>query len=144
MRDILFRGKTYNDYEEPYRWIEGFVKKAPSGSYYISTFNKQIGWEATRVVPETVGQFSTVVDCNAKNIFDGDIVRYSEFNGYDGGDEPRIGVVVFKYCAFLICYEGYGTDEEEYHDLWWAKTNDCELEVIGNIFDTPELLTEAK
>jgi uncharacterized phage protein (TIGR01671 family) len=79
--------------------------------------------------------YTGLPDKNGKEIFEGDIVKRTcdligaEHDGF-------IGVVKFVCAAFLL--EAF--DGKDGRDLW---DDVQELEVIGNIYENPELLKEA-
>ena len=127
MREILFRGKN----KITGAWCEGFLVK--TGVHFrISTRNDLISFG---VNPDTVGQYTGLTDKHQKKIFEGDIVRYAIYPP----DQFVHGVVNYKDgvfrigdqgCALCVCAAD-GIDEYR-------------LEVIGNIFDTPDLLQQNK
>ena len=84
------------------------------------------------VDPETVGQFTGLVDLYDKKIFEGDIIAESY-----GGKECRRRKVEFSLdrCGWypFACGDGCGCCEDEVVDLDFAI-------VLGNIHDNPELL----
>lgn len=131
MREILFRGKTI----VTGRWIEGLLwkKKYDSNKIFISYFpDKDDNEDALVVDPETVGQFTGMTDKNGKEIFEGDVVAFTRVNAL-GWNTHRVGEVRY-YDELPIFYIMASTG-----DAWdWV---DCEnIEVIGNIFDNPELM----
>jgi uncharacterized phage protein (TIGR01671 family) len=82
-----------------------------------------------------VMQYTGLKDKNGKEIYEGDIVRGNE-SGYDGikinkWDEMRIGKVDFSHCSWV--YQINGQD----HQILMYLQN---IEVIGNIYENPELL----
>lgn len=131
MREILFRGKTYDG-----RWVEG--------SYGHSTIIGEDTYVATviysndtnlftadwdEVISETVGQYTGLTDKNGKKIFEGDIIKRM-WNG-----SLSIYQVVFdKYLAAFI-------GETKPYGMFTTFDGDGEwFEVIGNIHDNPELI----
>ena len=80
------------------------------------------------VDPETVGQYTGVTDKNGTKIFEGDIVKYGD-TVHNVVFEQRNGTAYFGlvYSTLETLSFGY------YQDL-------KQIEVIGNIYDNPELL----
>ena len=120
MREILFRGKKIDGGE----WIKGFYAENGHGSSNIQPKGKFL---ACLVKPETVGQYTGLLDKNGNKIFEGDILESDserfvvdwddEFSGfYLTNVNPRHqGVAMFANVAD----DGY---------------------IIGNVHDNPEML----
>ena len=124
MREILFRGKFGNERKYGYLSVEpqGLVIKEP----YIG--NKSEIWH---IDPETVCQFTGLYDKNGRKIFEGDIVEgNSEYFTYT----HPYGKVVYDGGQYLISFDDMLEDIE----CLGAWAND--VEVVGNIYDNPELL----
>lgn len=125
MREIKFRAKTYEDrfYPDlaPSKWVFGFLVMFPNEFAWMHTSpnNKVI------VQPKTIGQFTGLHDKNGKEIYFDDIVR----NKY--GD---IGSVIW-FSDWSIRVD-WGAGDIHFIDP------DLELEVIGNVYDNPELLND--
>lgn len=125
MREILFRGKRVDSGE----WVNGYY--ASIGEYqYILTGKLELipspNFEHFLVNPETVSQFTGLLDCNGARIFEGDIVT-GRFQ-----DKKITGCV--KYgddASFYIYRKGLFNIGLNNADIW--------LTVIGNIYDSPEL-----
>ena len=117
MREILFRGKRIDNGE----WVEGmylYIK----GHTYPSIFNME-GFSHI-IITKTVGQFTGLTDKNGKKIFEGDIVKY----------ENKIYEIKYleKYARFAPSNE---------HSVFMVCAFN-HLEVVGNIYDNPELLKD--
>lgn len=132
MREILFRGKRTDNGE----WVEGYYYKAKYCrtddelcDYITVPHPKEYNEPSSHYIvnPETVGQSIGLKDRNGINIFEGDIVKRFWFGkmciyqiDYDNGLASFIGRAGMKFTAFYY-------DSEEF-------------EVVGNIYDNPELL----
>ena len=126
MRDILFRGKRLDNGE----WVEGFYTYCTDGDklshrIYIS-FAETYGGETLHplwleVDPATVGQYTGLTDKNGKRIFEGDIVKCTNYHGAVEGN-----VDYSESLFYLACSSGY-SDEYLF--------NCSDIEVIGNIHD---------
>lgn len=145
-REILFRGKRVDNGE----WIEGsFVKYTDYDGDKVYLIYASNG-NPNNIIPETVGQFTGLTDKNGKKIFEGDIVKvsYIEKRDYQGikydDESERIETVVYneKTACFMLEIDNEGiTMFRPLHDFGnnvFIKS----IEVIGNIFDNPELLGE--
>ena len=101
MREILFRGKRTDCGE----WVEGYA--AMSGGTFIICDNGLTygGFIAYEVIPETVGQYTSLADKNGKKIFEGDIVRLT-----DGHNE-------IEWTAVVV----FGNPNGEYNWGWQLK-----------------------
>ena len=143
MREILFRGKRINNGE----WVEGcLVHRSmfygePCDNYFIlcdGEFHCDY-YNASEVIPETIGQYTGLTDKNGKKIFEGDICT----------DEFRTLLVRYDFFQWNCkVIETTGLIKGLEFPLWhWDRypQNGCrQLEVIGNIHDNPELLKESE
>ena len=128
MREILFRGKRTDNGT----WTCGYLFCIWERAYLCwGTTNNVPNME--EVIPETVGQYTGLTDKNGRKIFEGDIVER-------GG---RIWLVEYsnKYGQFMMTtYTEKGISWSRSFDL--IPPDWCE--VIGNIYDNPELLEVKK
>ena len=131
MREILFRGKDL----KTGKWLYGSFVNTPNHTY-ISTNGEAF---PAKVEPKTVGQYTGLTDKNGTKIFEGDVVRISE-DDYDGlhysGNE-----VYYSDGAFCVEYE---TPEYDVTSIGFLVREGVEVEVIGNIYDNPELIGGAE
>lgn len=122
MREILFKAKR----KDNGKWVEGYYQKRydllGNEEHLIFHADSYNVWEYAEIDPETVCQFTGLCDKNGKKIWENDILRFTQ------QDETKIGVI--KYNAPIFTYFGL---------MRWSLYKD---EVIGNIFDNPELLQE--
>ena len=119
MREIKFRGKTGNG-----NWVYGDLTFSRYGNPYIGSPLKK--WSGVK--RNTVGQYTGMKDSTGKEIYEGDIVRTS-----DNDDELAVVEWDEEDLRFTVTHgnvvNGLG---EEYYPR--------EVEVVGNIYDDPELL----
>lgn len=130
MREILFRGKKIDGGE----WIKGFYAENGHGSSNIQPKGKFL---ACLVKPETVGQFTGLLDKNGNKIFEGDIVR--RFNSKEQ-EVMRYTVKWNTDCCMFVLMSEYTYLGEYDSDFTVFYGED--LEVVGNIHDNPELLKD--
>lgn len=134
MREIIFRGRRVDNGE----WAYGYLVEATN----VITDKKEtfiFEQDATyfthgefacsfEVKPETVGQYTGVIDKNGKKVFEGDVVEYAGSCGEIVFVERR-GAFMSRerdmYCEWLSNLPQYGTGI---------------VEIIGNIYDNKEIL----
>lgn len=133
----LFKAKELDGGE----WVQGYYVKGldafenceeahiifePNTMFYSS--GETDGWY--KVDPSTICQCTSLRDKNGNLIWENDIVKCL-YNHY-GEKFVYIGKVIYREdtCRFVV------TNSESTDYEWW----DEEKEVIGNIFDNPELL----
>ena len=128
MREILFRGKDVDTGE----WVYGYYS-GPVGAcecHEICDTNDVLG-SMVDVAPDTVGQFTGLTDKHGKKIFEGDIVVLT----LPAAKMHWRAVCKFHSGAFGLVWHHMGVER------WQAFAAICnaEYEVIGNIYDNPEL-----
>lgn len=84
---------------------------------------------------ESVGQFSGLLDCEGKEIYEGDIVHTIIVDSY-GSDREIIGRVVFEDGSFDIVEQEYrpGFVGRKY-SLYGAYNVYKVMRIVGNIYD---------
>lgn len=142
MREDLSRGKIIDSD----KWIEGYYVKhqkrmiCPIGDSlknedidHFIFFDSFADWNMPRTLtlakikPETLGKFIGKVDYNGKKIFEGDMLKVM------GYDKPLLAWWYDSCCSF-----GFGTKNDMC--LYCNETESHMIEVIGNIYDNPELM----
>jgi uncharacterized phage protein (TIGR01671 family) len=148
-REILFRGKIINNALKG-EWMQGYLfdndqndDEAPK-QYFVGTLSLEENpncygdWVFTatdfyEVEPDTICQYTGFKDKQGNRIFDGDIVRNKdEFS-------EHIGVVSYSNARFVVDWMIHKHNSNRgisfvTEDLLTSN------EVIGNIFDNPELI----
>ena len=125
MRTIKFRGKSILTDE---CFFGDLVHSADKKRTAILVNDKD-SYDECEVVPETIGQFTSLYDCDGKEIFEGDIL---DFNGLTV--EVR-----FVRGAFALLVNG-NLDEELYGDC----RTDLFAKVIGNVYENPDIMKGGK
>lgn len=145
MREILFRGKREDNGE----WVWGYLNQhrgdqisdccgnAVNGyDYYINDYTAKIDTGLYgviyKIVPETAGQYTGLTDKNGIGIFEGDIIIFNRGRNLPN-TKPRPLLVFWDERS-----SRFTTNAGSYAFL--QKDMMVECEVIGNIYDNPELL----
>ncbi|MFW5804703.1 MAG: YopX family protein [bacterium] len=145
MREIEFRGKSVNG-----EWYYGLLSISqgksgqPKKGYYIS--NKAgMPW-AYQIIPETVGQYTGLKDNKrtkehpkGQEIYEGDILKISVdkdkvHNEWQKNIKPEFAEVSFNNFHWN-CSKGKGKSLYNYSTIGFVI-----IEVVGNIYENPELL----
>ena len=137
-REIKFRGRM----KRTKQWMYGdlaHVQGQPCIQVDVSTDEKKT--VGMNVDPDSVGQFTGLHDKNGKEIYEGDIVKYVYSIprlGKPSEERTDIGYVGFlqQEAGFVIVFKK--------RDQRLGRRSACEfcVEVIGNIYDNPELLNK--
>ena len=134
IRKIVFRGKRTDTGEWVYgdliQWEGGMVEIAP-----IERDNVQY-----TVKPDTVGQYTGLKDRNGTDVWEGDIVKTPLLDPIFGdvlSDAFDNVAISFHNGSFVVAYYN-GRHKIYLQDLY------DKIEVIGNIYDNPELLEDGK
>lgn len=145
MRDIRFKAKRIDNGE----WVEGFYCKRKTRYYDNIGFHDEYknciivefsdgGIDWCDVDPSTICQYTGLTDKNGRKIWENDIVKYTDMITY----AEKIDRIEWNetHASFVRLHKikmGF-----QYLNIDEFIANRCE--VIGNIFDNPELLEAGK
>jgi uncharacterized phage protein (TIGR01671 family) len=136
MREIEFRGK-YKD-----KWRYGYLCRDNIFDCYIIQENKPVKCNVSwNINPETVGQFTGLLDKNGVKVFEGDILKVLHF--ISGKRKNYLYHLIRwedKNFEFRAVNLGELNEEVKQGSPPLCVYNRKSFEVIGNIHDNPELL----
>lgn len=171
MREILYRGKQICNgewaYGVPLEYSAGQIGivKCTSKTRILPydeddfTFHAVEELFSPKVDPSTVGQYTGLKDKNGVKIFEGDVIKFSPYMYILANADKLTGIVKFgemsvpdgdphEEAISLGFYAYIG----KYKDKWSGDILDNqeqlvsamqdEIEIVGNIYDNPELLQE--
>lgn len=130
MREILFRGKSIGTAEWVYGSFIPDLLEVYQGDIKLDGFIKPFGRtkeerQMVEVERKTVGQYIGLTDKNGTRIFEGDIIA------------GKTGVFGIRWSKTICCFvAGEGFSIRPYMNQGTMQ----DYEVIGNIYDNPELL----
>ena len=153
MREILFRGKAINrDRYESFRtdykngdWVYGLLTRKFDERFenLPAEMTNEDGISGIDVDYKTIGEYTGLNDRNGTRIFEGDIVKAPYIDPifhstWDIDKQPtEVALVKFDMGQYYIDYI-----EGQYRFTVYV----CQeyIEVIGNIYDNPELVTTVR
>ena len=152
-REILFRGKAINRdigiHRTNYKngdWIYGLVTRLYDNRFEnLPAETRDIsGVIGIEINHKTIGQYTGLTDKNGVKIFEGDIVKGTAYSA------TRIGVIVWidEISSFGVRHVNAPNpaaweNSSILRCVSLGKTDEFAAEVIGNIYDNPELLNAA-
>lgn len=129
MREILFKAKRKDNGE----WVDGALLQSEDASYIATSFlcegkGLPLTVAAYEIDPETLCQYTGLMEKNGEKIWENDIVS----------DERTFILAAVKWFdddyAGWHLYDNLIGEQQVTYGSWG------ECEVIGNVFDNPELL----
>lgn len=137
-REILFKAKRADNGE----WVEGYYFGVGEKHMILNFSTDESGTyhNMYEIDPETLCQYTGLTDKNGNKIWENDIIKY-----HFGEQTAPI-----KYDIYQSCFDSTKTQHCGFYVDWDYKKNlrkdlgywinMVDAEVIGNIFDNPELL----
>jgi uncharacterized phage protein (TIGR01671 family) len=121
MREILFKAQRVDTKE----WVEGdFVRNAFNGVNRSIPFGiQENGCFPREVIPETVCQFTGLLDKNGKKIFEGDIIEWKETRSF----------VIYSFDGFR--FNSYMNGQHGIKEAVCCDIGYGDGVVVGNIHD---------
>ena len=127
MREIKFRGKRVDNGE----WVYGDLLHHDNRVGMHNQLNDGT-MSVCDVNTDTVGQFTGLLDKNGKEIYEGDIVE-----AWSAGVKA-IGKVTQRIDGLWLIYPAW--QNKRFYYFQPNGNGEDSVEIIGNIYDNPELL----
>lgn len=139
MREILFRAKAINrtgcertNYKDG-DWVFGWLTSPPNPycpEKIPAKMRNADGVSGIDIDIDTLGEYTGLKDKNGVKIFDGDIIKSTE------SEEVAVVQWFEEHSAFMACIPIL-------HDVGYIGEVEPEtIEVIGNVYDNPELIND--
>lgn len=146
MREILFRGQTRRYGENvnmagdklDSNWVRGGIFPQNNAGDFAIIYQQEPEIEKFTVYADTVGQYTGVKDKNGVKIFEGDIIQVRFESDVELPNEPTVWCENYEV-YFSDCYHEWRVRAFGYDESLSEYDEDCE--VVGNIYDNPELIT---
>ena len=135
MREIKFRAKVENeDGIIELKIVSRLTMFSGGGLYYAYCENDDYEY---RLDPSDLMQFTGLKDRNGKEIYEGDIIKYHYFYFADGSEIEKECVCSVKWDDTFANFDAMDKDGFAH---FLGQASDDGIEVIGNIYEHPELL----
>lgn len=120
--------------------------KVAENMFIIFDANEQTEWFLPKWKDRyEVMQYTGLKDKNGKEIYEGDICRVSSEEYYSNNyfitedDWTMTMYIDFSYGSFQLREK-----EDRHMAIYFIETDDMDIEIIGNIYENPELMEDDK
>ena len=154
MREIKFRGRNYDGI-----WMYGYLMPTPKPQIHLGNKHcvcacpqkmSKVDVVLYEVEESTIGQYTGLKDKNGKEIYEGDIVEWVFFYerlganmGVKEDDTIVKGIIRWRQGGFVLEVIENDFENVGYYSISALHTDtESDVEIIGNIYDTPELIKE--
>jgi uncharacterized phage protein (TIGR01671 family) len=146
-REIKFRGKSKRTEE----WIYGDLIQDLTANRFaiVPQETGDFNYYDYEIIPETRGQYTGETDKNKKEIYEGDLILFQKFANWDDNNE-KLKRCLGKVKFLEGCFMWEVIKSSNFNKFFPIHRNEplnhtCGtwgLEVIGNIYENPELLED--
>lgn len=146
IKSHIVRAKTINEK----KWVYGYLFVKPILDRYFVILGEE-QWEVDK---DTICDDTGITDCKNNPIFSGDILKVivRDWNKNTGEEDPfeylvwddskkeEFWSVEYKIFSSEMGFMVYGRDRRWHSKLTSNKVYNAKAEVVGNIFDNPDLM----
>lgn len=150
IKSHIVKAKTINGKQ----WVYGYLFVKPILDRYFVILGEE-QWEVNK---DTICDDTGITDCKNNPIFSGDILKvivrdwkkntelenpFEDFV-FDDSKKEEFWSVEYKIFGSKMGFMVYGRDRRWHSELTSNKVYNAKAEVVGNVFDNPELMKKER